>query len=179
VVSHVRRPAHKAEASEQAKTEETEAAEKRSGAKGSENATPPDKTKTGENERPADNQGSPAEKSTAQEAPPAPGKRHGRKGAAEAKSKDQSSAVQEAIASGDPDAIEKAKYDELKTHAADDPHVKELKQKADTAPTEDEGRKASRSYYKALFEKMRSLDDGSAHERIERMETAVMKDLGG
>ncbi|HEY2343987.1 MAG TPA: hypothetical protein VGH90_13180 [Chthoniobacteraceae bacterium] len=170
IATHVRRPRKPVESGEQAKSGENGASEK--------TPTAPDKADGSEKPAGTENQANPEEKTTAQ-ATPAPGKRRGRKGAAEEKTKDQSPAVQQAIASGDPDAIEKAKYDDLKTHAADDAHVKELKQKADTAPNEDEGRKASRAYYKALFEKMRSLDDGSAHERIERMETAVMKDLGG
>jgi hypothetical protein len=86
--------------------------------------------------------------------------------------------VDEAMAGGDADAIEKAKYDEVRVRALEDPRVKELKGKADEALTDDEGRKALRAYNKALFQKMRSLD-GSIKDRVDRMEAAVMKRLEG
>jgi hypothetical protein len=120
--------------------------------------------------------------------PPAPGKRgRNKKGApvAEAKPKDagkeltkEQTAVEQAIAGGNPDVIEKAKYDEVKSRAVEDPHIKELKQKADEASTEAEGRKDLQEYYKTLFKKMRSLGDESVQERIGQMEKAVLKDLG-
>ena len=85
-------------------------------------------------------------------------------------------ALEKAIASGDEDAIEKAKYDEVKSRAVQDKKIQELKAKADAAPTDAEGRKALRAYNKALFQKMRSLDS-SIRGRVDRMETAVLKRL--
>lgn len=85
-------------------------------------------------------------------------------------------AVEKAIASGDKAAIEKAKYDEVKSRAMKDEKIQALKAKADAAPTEEEGRKALRAYNKALFQKMRTLD-GSLRNRIDRMEAAIMKRL--
>lgn len=85
-------------------------------------------------------------------------------------------ALQKAQASGDAEAIEKAKYDEAKARALQDERVKELKQKADEATTEEEGRRALRAYNKALFQKMRSLE-GSISGRVDEMESAVLKRL--
>jgi hypothetical protein len=113
--------------------------------------------------KPADKKGA-DKKSAAGDQPPAP-----------EKTKEQK-ALDEAMASGDANDIEKAKYDEVKARASADPRVKELKEKADAALTDEEGRKALRAYNKALFQKMRSLD-GSIKTRIDEMEAAVMKRL--
>jgi hypothetical protein len=86
-------------------------------------------------------------------------------------------ALAKAHASGDADTIEKAKYDEVKSRAAADEKVAALKQKAEAAPTDEEGRKDLRAYNKALFQKMRALDP-SLKARIDRMEAAVLKQLG-
>lgn len=85
-------------------------------------------------------------------------------------------ALKQAIAGGDPEIIEKAKYQEAKARAGEDSRLKELKQKADEAPNEEEGRKALRAYNKALFQKMRSLEP-DIKERADRMEAAVLKQL--
>lgn len=85
-------------------------------------------------------------------------------------------AVARATAGGDPDAIEKAKYDEVKSRAAADTHVLELRDKADSATTEEDGRKALRAYNQALFQKMRHLDS-TLEPRIDRMEKAVLHQL--
>jgi hypothetical protein len=87
-------------------------------------------------------------------------------------------ALEQAIKGGDADGIEKARYDYARVRAADDEHVRDLKAKADSATTEDEGRKSLRAYNRALFEKMRKLEP-TVSERIDRMETAVLKRLGG
>jgi hypothetical protein len=58
----------------------------------------------------------------------------------------------------------------------DDPHVKSLKAKADDASTDEESRKALRAYNKALFEKIRKIDD-SVSERADRLEAAILKRL--
>ncbi len=162
-----------------------------------------DKTQPGEKgEGAAPETASPAEGSPPEKAPdgatPAPAStekppvtKHGRhkKGSpveGEATSKEPAKeltkeqvALQQATASGNPDAIEKAKFDEVKSRAAADPHIQELRQKANEAGDDVEGRKALRSYNKALFQKMRSLGDESVQDRIERMESAVLKNLGG
>lgn len=87
-------------------------------------------------------------------------------------------ALEQAIKGGDVDAIEKARYDYARTRAADDEHVRDLKAKADGATSEDEGRKSLRAYNRALFDKMRKLEP-TVSERIDRMEAAVLKRLGG
>jgi hypothetical protein len=80
--------------------------------------------------------------------------------------------------SGDAEAIEKAKYDEVRSRVVGDEKLQALKQKAENAPTEEEGRKDLKAYNKALFQKMRSLDP-SLKGRIDRMESAVLKQLDG
>ena len=74
--------------------------------------------------------------------------------------------------------IERAKYAHARSVAAEDEHVRDLKQKAESATSEDEGHKALRAYNRALFEKMRKLEP-SITDRIDHMETAVLKRLGG
>lgn len=86
-------------------------------------------------------------------------------------------AVEAAIASGDPDALEKAKYDLARAKALEDERIRELRVKADSATTDEEARRGYRTYNKALFQKMRSLDS-SISDRVNRMETAVLKQLG-
>lgn len=76
-----------------------------------------------------------------------------------------------------PEAQEKWKYDETRKKALEDEEVRKLKEKANTAPNEEEGRRALRAYNKALFNKMRSLDP-SIKDRIDAMEAGVMKRLG-
>ena len=75
-----------------------------------------------------------------------------------------------------PEAQEKWKYDEARKKAGEDEEVQRLKAKADTATDEAEGRRALRTYNKALFNKMRTLDP-SIKERIDAMEAGVMKRL--
>ncbi|HEV7867249.1 MAG TPA: hypothetical protein VGO90_06175 [Chthoniobacteraceae bacterium] len=78
--------------------------------------------------------------------------------------------------SSDPDVQEKYRYEVAKAKAQDDPNVSQLKDKADSASNEDEARKAQRAYNKALFQKMRSVD-GSLKERIDRIESGILKRL--
>jgi hypothetical protein len=49
--------------------------------------------------------------------------------------------------------------------------------KADTAPTEEEARKALRAYNKSLFQKMRKIDP-SIKERIDATEAVILKRIG-
>lgn len=90
----------------------------------------------------------------------------------------EQAALEHALKGGDADAIEKARYDYARARAVEDEHVRDLKAKADGATSEDEGRKGLRAYNRALFEKMRKLEP-SISERIDRMETAVLKRIGG
>jgi hypothetical protein len=77
-------------------------------------------------------------------------------------------------AGSDPEVIEKFKYDQAKAKALEDSEIQELKQKADNSTTDEESKKASRAYNKALFNKMRRIDS-SLKDRIDRMEAAMMK----
>ncbi len=85
-------------------------------------------------------------------------------------------ALKQAEASNDPGEVEKAKYDLAKATAVQDEKIVALKEKADAANDEEDGRNALRAYNKALFQKMRTID-GSIRERIDLMEDAVMKRL--
>jgi antigen KI-67 len=76
----------------------------------------------------------------------------------------------------DPEAQEKFRYEVAKTKALQDPEVSKLKEKADTATTEEEARKAQRAYNKALFNKMRGID-ASIKDRVDSIEAVIMKRL--
>ena len=73
------------------------------------------------------------------------------------------------------DAKERARLGEVQMKALDDKKVRELQEKADNA-NDEEQIKASKAYYKAMYEKMRELD-GSLKNRIDRMEAATLKRL--
>ena len=103
-------------------------------------------------------------------------KKEGEEPAPEEKLTAEQQAVKDAEAAGNPIAIEKAKYDEVKSRAIQDEKIVALKEKADTATDEEDGRKALRAYNKALFQKMRTMDS-SIRERVDLMEDAVMKRL--
>ncbi len=77
----------------------------------------------------------------------------------------------------DAEVLEKQKYDQAKAKAATDPKVQELRGKADLAGSEEESRKALRSYNKAMFQRMKEIDP-SIKDHISRMESAVMSRLG-
>ena len=77
----------------------------------------------------------------------------------------------------DAEVIEKQKYDAAKAKAVADPKVQELRGKADLANSEDESRKALRSYNKAMFKRMKEIDP-SIKDHVDRMEAAVMSRLG-
>ena len=78
----------------------------------------------------------------------------------------------------DPETKEKFRFDQAKAKAAEDPEVQELKAKADSAVSDEDTRSAQRAYNKALFSKMRKID-GTLDERINSMEAAILKRLGG
>ena len=74
------------------------------------------------------------------------------------------------------DASERARLSEIQTKALEDKQVRSLQEKADNAASDDEQAKASKQYYKALYNKMRKLDE-SLKNRIDRIESATMKRL--
>jgi hypothetical protein len=74
------------------------------------------------------------------------------------------------------DAKEKARYNELRKKAMSDPQISALKEKLDSASSDDEQRELSKEYYRALFNKMRKLD-GSMKDRIDRMDAATQRRL--
>lgn len=73
---------------------------------------------------------------------------------------------------------ERARYREIKAVALDDKEIKSLKEKADAATSDEDQRAASKAYYKALFNKMRTLD-GSLSDYIDHMEKATYRRLDG
>jgi hypothetical protein len=92
--------------------------------------------------------------------------------------KKEQQALDHAIKGGDAEAIEQARYDYAHARAVEDEHVRDLKAKADNATSEEEGRKGLRAYNRALFDAMRKLEP-AVSERANRMESAVLKRLGG
>lgn len=75
------------------------------------------------------------------------------------------------------DAKDRARLREVKSAALDDGQVKALKDKADAASDSDQ-RATSKEYYKALYEKMRSLEP-ALKDRIDRMENVMMRRIDG
>jgi hypothetical protein len=69
-----------------------------------------------------------------------------------------------------------AKFKVVKTKAMEDPELKELKAKADSAIDEDEGRKATESYNRALFRKVRALEP-SLDGYVDKVEESMQKRL--
>jgi hypothetical protein len=77
---------------------------------------------------------------------------------------------------GDPEELEKKRYDQAKAKATEMPEILALKEKADNASSEEESRRALRNFNKALFAKMRQLDP-SIKDRADRIEAAILKRL--
>jgi hypothetical protein len=71
------------------------------------------------------------------------------------------------------EAEETSRFQAAKIKALADPALEDLQSKADSA-TGDEGKAATRKYYKALYGKMRDIDPG-IKERIDRTEAATLK----
>ena len=71
------------------------------------------------------------------------------------------------------DAQEKIRYNETRSKALTDPEVLKLQEKTDTAVGDDQ-KTASKAYYKALFDKIRSLDP-SLKERVDRTEASNLR----
>lgn len=72
------------------------------------------------------------------------------------------------------DDSEDERFANARKAAAEDPKVKELREKADLAKTEDSGAKAMRAYLRALYGKMRTLEP-SLEDRINMTEAAALK----
>jgi len=82
----------------------------------------------------------------------------------------------EAESAIDRDAQERTHYNEIRAKALEDDKVLALKEKMDTASSEEEQAKASKVYYDALYEKMRKLDP-ALKDRIDRMQAVTSKRL--
>ena len=80
------------------------------------------------------------------------------------------------ISSAEEDAKEHAHFQQIKAQALEDKKIRDLQDKADNAQNDDEQRKASKEYYKALYGKMRKLDP-SLKEHIDRVENVTIKRL--
>ena len=78
------------------------------------------------------------------------------------------------IAGGN-DPVE-VRYQQAKAQAKEDPEVKALRARADRATTEDESRRASVAYNKALFRKVREIDREAA-DRASAVELAVIRKI--
>ncbi len=76
----------------------------------------------------------------------------------------------------DSETIERNKFAEARRKAGEDPEIVALKDKADSAASEEEARQALRAYNKALYQKMRKLDS-SIKDRIDATEAAIMRRL--
>jgi hypothetical protein len=77
----------------------------------------------------------------------------------------------------DQEAKDKARFNELKAQALQDPAIKALREKADTTAGE-AGREAERTYDKALFDKVKQMDP-SISDYVDRLEKYAMKRLEG
>jgi hypothetical protein len=71
---------------------------------------------------------------------------------------------------------EATKYQNARTAALEDEKIKDLKNKADSAISEDEAQRTSLAYNKALFRKIRDLDP-SIDAYVDKLEQAMMKRL--
>ena len=80
------------------------------------------------------------------------------------------------LKSTDEDAAEKERFNAAKKKAIEVERIRELKAVADNAMGEEEGRKALRTYNKALYEEMRKIDP-EITERINQIEAAIMRRL--
>lgn len=83
------------------------------------------------------------------------------------------SATPKQLSIEDQEAKDKARFNELKAQAIQDPAIKALRDKADTlvGPA---GKEAQRAYYKALFDKVRATDP-SISGYVDRLEKFAMK----
>ncbi|MES2570546.1 MAG: hypothetical protein V4710_10895 [Verrucomicrobiota bacterium] len=121
-----------------------------------------------------------AEKAVTAEKPaePAPAKtKKGAKATAQATAKKPATPpANEPPDTQDPEVLEKWKLTEAKSKALEDAELREIKNKADAATTDEESRRTLRIYNKALFSKIREIDP-SIKERANLLEAAILKQL--
>jgi outer membrane biosynthesis protein TonB len=84
--------------------------------------------------------------------------------------------AKKAVKSVEDDSAEKERFNAAKKKAIEVERIRELKAVADNAMGEDEGRKALRTYNKALYEEMRKIDP-EITDRINQIEAAIMRRL--
>lgn len=71
----------------------------------------------------------------------------------------------------------RVRYQEVKLQALKDPAVRQMREKADIAKTDEAKRQALREYYRLLFEKMVSID-GNLADKCRAMEQAYLRRVG-
>jgi hypothetical protein len=76
------------------------------------------------------------------------------------------------------DLDEERRYQEVKAKAANDPELRKLKLKSDTAVTETDARESLIAYNRALFRKIAQLDP-ALKERAESVQNAILRMIGG
>ncbi|EDY19211.1 hypothetical protein CfE428DRAFT_3388 [Chthoniobacter flavus Ellin428] len=72
------------------------------------------------------------------------------------------------------EADEEARYEAVKAEAKADPRIRELKEKSDSAESDEAARAASIAYYHALYQRIRDTDQ-SLTERANLAEEAVVR----
>ena len=73
-------------------------------------------------------------------------------------------------------AAEDERFNAARKAASEDPRIVELRAKADAAKTDEASSKALRSYFRALYERMREISP-ALEERINLTETAALRAL--
>lgn len=76
----------------------------------------------------------------------------------------------------DPFETERQRYKEVRRQALEDPQVRELQDKVDSALDEQAHKEAGKNYYKALFGKIRQIDP-SLTERADALEAKALEQL--
>lgn len=87
------------------------------------------------------------------------------------------SATAKQVSIEEQEAKDKARFNELKAQALEDPAIKALRDKADSLVGQ-AGKDAQRAYYKALFDKVRATDP-SISDYVGRLEKFAMKRFEG
>jgi hypothetical protein len=83
---------------------------------------------------------------------------------------------EKAATSVDKSPTEDERFNAARRTASEDPHVVELRTKADAAKNDEMANKALRAYFRALYDKMREIAPG-LEERITMTETAALRAL--
>jgi len=76
------------------------------------------------------------------------------------------------------DLDEERRYREVKARAENDPEMRKLKLKSDSALTETQARESLIAYNRALFRKISQLDP-ALKERAESVQNAILRMIGG